>query len=36
VEGLKIVRDFSFVRLAGMEASGISVAFQRFAMGTIA
>jgi DNA-binding transcriptional LysR family regulator len=36
VEGLKIVRDFSFVRLAGMEASGISVPFQRFAMGTIA
>ncbi|MEO6806772.1 MAG: LysR substrate-binding domain-containing protein [Edaphobacter sp.] len=33
VEGLAIERDFSFVRLAGTESSGISAAFQRFAMG---
>ena len=35
VGGLEIVRDFSFARLGGMEASGISAAFQRFAMGTV-
>jgi DNA-binding transcriptional LysR family regulator len=33
VEGLEILRDFSFVRLAGTEATGTSAAFQRFAAG---
>ncbi len=33
VEGLEILRDFSFVRLAGAEAAGAAAAFQRFAMG---
>jgi LysR family transcriptional regulator, transcriptional activator of the cysJI operon len=33
VEGLEIVRDFSFVRLAGAEATGAAAAFQRFATG---
>jgi LysR family transcriptional regulator, transcriptional activator of the cysJI operon len=33
VEGLEIVRDFSFARLAGSEAIGAAAAFQRFAMG---
>ncbi|WP_260736192.1 LysR substrate-binding domain-containing protein [Tunturiibacter lichenicola] len=32
VEGLEIVRDFSFVRLAGSELRGAAAAFQRFAM----
>jgi len=32
VEGLEIVRDFSFVRLAGSEIRGVAAAFQRFAM----
>jgi DNA-binding transcriptional LysR family regulator len=35
VEGLEILRDFSFVRLAGAEATGTAAAFQRFAMGTV-
>jgi LysR family transcriptional regulator, transcriptional activator of the cysJI operon len=30
VEGLEIVRDFSFVRLAGAEMTGTAAAFQRF------
>jgi len=34
VEGLEIVRDFSFVRLAGSEMRGAAAAFQRFAMGS--
>ena len=34
VEGLEILRDFSFVRLAGTEATGTAAAFQRFAAGT--
>jgi DNA-binding transcriptional LysR family regulator len=34
VEGMEIVRDFSFVRLAGAEATGAVASFQRFAMGT--
>ncbi len=33
VEGLEIPRDFSFVRLAGTEATGAAAAFQRFAAG---
>ncbi len=32
VEGVKIMRDFSFVRLAGSEIRGAAAAFQRFAM----
>ncbi len=36
VEGLEILRDFSFARLAGDESSGVAVAFQRFAMGAVA
>jgi DNA-binding transcriptional LysR family regulator len=36
VEGLEILRDFSFVRLAGVEPTGTAAAFQRFAMGTVA
>jgi LysR family transcriptional regulator, transcriptional activator of the cysJI operon len=32
VQGLEILRDFSFVRLAGSEATGTAAAFQRFAM----
>jgi len=35
VEGMEILRDFSFVRLAGAEGSGTAAAFQRFALGTI-
>jgi DNA-binding transcriptional LysR family regulator len=35
VEGLEILRDFSFVRLAGAEMSGTAASFQRFAMGTV-
>jgi LysR family transcriptional regulator, transcriptional activator of the cysJI operon len=34
VVGLEIVRDFSFVRLAGSEMRGAAAAFQRFAMGS--
>lgn len=34
VKGLEIVRDFSFARLAGAEATGAALAFQRFAMGS--
>jgi DNA-binding transcriptional LysR family regulator len=34
VEGLEIRRDFSFIRLAGTEATGAVAAFQRFALGT--
>ena len=34
VEGLEIRRDFSFIRLAGTEATGTVAAFQRFALGT--
>jgi hypothetical protein len=30
---LEILRDFSFVRLAGTEATGTAAAFQRFAAG---
>jgi LysR family transcriptional regulator, transcriptional activator of the cysJI operon len=33
VKGLEILRDFSFVRLAGTELSGAAAAFQRFAIG---
>jgi LysR family transcriptional regulator, transcriptional activator of the cysJI operon len=36
VEGLEIVRDFSFVRLAGTELTGTAAAFQRFAAGSVA
>jgi len=32
VEGLEIVRDFSFVRLVGVEVTGAAAAFQRFAL----
>jgi LysR family transcriptional regulator, transcriptional activator of the cysJI operon len=35
VERLEILRDFSFVRLAGAEATGTAAAFQRFAMATV-
>jgi DNA-binding transcriptional LysR family regulator len=35
VEGLEILRDFSFVWLAGAELTGTAAAFQRFAMGTV-
>jgi LysR family transcriptional regulator, transcriptional activator of the cysJI operon len=35
VEGLEILRDFSFVRLAGDEATGTAATFQRFAMGAV-
>jgi len=34
VKGLEIVRDFSFVRLAGSEPAGAAAAFRRFAMGS--
>jgi DNA-binding transcriptional LysR family regulator len=34
VKGLEVVRDFSFIRTAGSEATGAAAAFQRFAMGT--
>jgi DNA-binding transcriptional LysR family regulator len=36
VDSLRIVRDFSFVRLAGMEAIGTVGAFQRFALAAVA
>ena len=35
VEGLEILRDFSFVRLAGAEMTGAAGAFQRFAAGAV-
>jgi LysR family transcriptional regulator, transcriptional activator of the cysJI operon len=35
VDGLEILRDFSFVRLAGTELTGTSAAFQRFAAGSV-
>ena len=35
VEGMEILRDFSFVRLAGTEVLGTAAAFQRFAMGSV-
>lgn len=34
VEGMTIVRDFSFIRQAGAEVAGAAAAFQRFAMGS--
>ncbi len=34
VKGLEILREFSFVWLAGAELTGAAAAFQRFAMGT--
>ncbi len=34
VKGLEIRRDFSFVRLAGVELIGAAAAFQRFALGS--
>jgi DNA-binding transcriptional LysR family regulator len=36
VDGLQILRDFSFVRLAGAELTGTAAAFQRFAAGPAA
>src|SRR5436305_3753675 len=36
VEGLEILRDFSFVRVAGTELAGTAAAFQRFAAGSMA
>lgn len=36
VEGLEILRDFSFVRLAGTELTGTAAAFQRYASGSAA
>ncbi len=36
VEGMEILRDFSFVRLAGTDVVGTAAAFQRFAMGSAA
>jgi DNA-binding transcriptional LysR family regulator len=36
VDGLQILRDFSFVRLAGTELTGTAAAFQRFAAGPAA
>ena len=35
VEGLEILRDFSFVRLAGTEPTETAAAFQRFAAGMV-
>ena len=35
VEGLEILRDFSFVRLSGAEMTGAAGAFQRFAAGAV-
>jgi DNA-binding transcriptional LysR family regulator len=34
VQGMEILRDFSFVRLAGAEVVGTAAAFQRFASGS--
>ncbi|WP_263366623.1 LysR family transcriptional regulator [Edaphobacter bradus] len=36
IKGLQIVRDFSFVRLAGTEAAGAAAVFQRFALAAVA
>jgi LysR family transcriptional regulator, transcriptional activator of the cysJI operon len=36
VEGMEILRDFSFVWLAGTEVAGTAAAFQRFAAGVSA
>lgn len=36
VQGMEILRDFSFVRLAGTEVAGTAAAFQRFATGSAA
>jgi len=36
VAGLRIVREFSFVRVAGTEAAGAAAAFQRFALAAVA
>jgi DNA-binding transcriptional LysR family regulator len=36
VQGMEILRDFSFVRLAGTEVVGTAAAFQRFATGSAA
>ena len=36
VQGLEILRDFSFVRVAGTELTGTAAAFQRFAAGSVA
>lgn len=36
VTGLRIVREFSFVHVAGAEASGAAAAFQRFALAAVA
>jgi DNA-binding transcriptional LysR family regulator len=36
VSGLRMVREFSFVRVAGTEASGAAAAFQRFALAAVA
>jgi LysR family transcriptional regulator, transcriptional activator of the cysJI operon len=36
VDGLRIVRDFSFVRLAGTETTGTVGVFQRFALTSVA
>jgi DNA-binding transcriptional LysR family regulator len=36
VDGLQILRDFSFVRLAGGELTRTAAAFQRFAAGSAA
>jgi hypothetical protein len=35
VDGLDILRDFSFVRLAGAEATGTASSFQRFAANSV-
>ena len=35
VDGLEILRDFSFVRLAGTEPTGTASSFQRFAAGMV-
>ena len=35
VDGLEILRDFSFVRLAGTEVVGAAAAFQRFAAASV-
>jgi len=36
VVGLRMVREFSFVHVAGAEASGAAAAFQRFALAAVA
>jgi DNA-binding transcriptional LysR family regulator len=36
VAGLRMVREFSFVHVAGAEASGAAAAFQRFALAAVA